>query len=893
MSTKAGSNLDPRIKTSISLGTEDRLTVLYSYPNSAADGRSLPATIEHWFGQTLKRDGLVGSDASVRIMDGTYYLDFRGPDSAVPSFQLYAERLPQFLANGWAAWTNVVPMLKSTGKWDPCPDKSTPSAPYLPWRFFLPHGMPMLNQKALLFFHYPPIRLLETNQDYLNDPVPVRCEELLAANGVASLSPDNLASGDIMLFNTVVDATPIGAEDDQGSKNPKKCAADGCPATAYDKDYGLIPIQYFPDYQKAQVSLLLNPSPTKGYTAPIVIYGAHPLATFNKLYGTKLAVYQTTVAADIIPGLKTPVLASSHPYVFYGDAQGFDKDNIGSGIFTDPNRNSTAQMIKDLAVARWLKAMSEDPSQDVAKVWTACQAFWNDPARASAVSDLVQHQGSLWYNNPPSLDFVFKVPLQATTAAKSAATPAKPAAPAATKSVGVVSPKPAKAPQAKASGSGLQVIGDSGTPVDWWFIYKISQESQSPTEQSATGQEYLYFDSAMAKAGAKPVLSKNLIDQSGALHDTLSPLFSDAAKANKSLGWFCYNDEDRVVKKKSKVTNKVMESGTGPPDRGHCKGVLAFDLASNSAFWLIHSVPRFPMQAKYEYPDSGLVMAQTMLCISLADADTAKNIAQLMYDAHGPNVNVASDLLAAGPIPPQGPRRPAQQNGFDPKVLPLTDVLKQLGDKDPRVLLMQNTNNSMTKPKPYSGRVPFKSRGNQDFLAIAKNKAWGQDFYNDFVGKVLDEDIEVETWENAKGKIPAEQKAGETHKVENMKSVNLAPLGIPYSWSESVDHAKLAISDRSNAAGTDRWVCVGDINFTDAQERRGGGTVAFKCESLWNSLVKALSDQVEPGKPKKSSATLKKSAVAKKKSPRVLAAKKSGRALRKPVSRPRTARKQR
>ena len=34
--------------------------------------------------------------------------------------------------------------------------------------------MAMLNQKALLFFHYPPIRLLDTNEDYLNDPVPVR-----------------------------------------------------------------------------------------------------------------------------------------------------------------------------------------------------------------------------------------------------------------------------------------------------------------------------------------------------------------------------------------------------------------------------------------------------------------------------------------------------------------------------------------------------------------------------------------------------------------------------------------------------------------------------------------------------------------------------------------------
>ena len=62
----------------------------------------------------------------------------------------------------------------------------------------------MLNQRAVLFFHYPPIRLLDTNQDYLDDHVPVRCEELLAANGTSN--------SELPLFNTVMDAAPIGSE---------------------------------------------------------------------------------------------------------------------------------------------------------------------------------------------------------------------------------------------------------------------------------------------------------------------------------------------------------------------------------------------------------------------------------------------------------------------------------------------------------------------------------------------------------------------------------------------------------------------------------------------------------------------------------------------------------
>lgn len=403
------------ITTSIDLGTAERLTPLYSYSNFPGDTKTLAQTIEHWFGMTLDRDGLTaqGAAASVRITGDEYFLDLTGPGTLAASFALYAERLPQFLLNGETAFNVVVPQLKAQNKWDPCPDKS--NANYHPWRPFLPLGMAMLNQKALLFFHYPPIRLLDVNQDYLDDPVPVRCEELLAANGVTSLTPnsnpDNVLTpgGDIFLFNTVMDATPIGAEDDQGSKSLQQCEADGCPDSCYDPTYGLIPIQYFHDYQKAMVSLLLNKSTTPGYTVPIVVYGSHPLQTFNVLYGTSMKNY-APIVIEIIPGLKTPVLGSSHPYVFYGDAQGFD--SIGSGIMPDANiPSATRQMKLDLAVAGWLKAMSDDPSQDTTAAWIAQKNKWADADQAPTVTALVNHQGSLFYSDPTTLKFTFKTPL--------------------------------------------------------------------------------------------------------------------------------------------------------------------------------------------------------------------------------------------------------------------------------------------------------------------------------------------------------------------------------------------------------------------------------------------------------------------------------------------------
>lgn len=43
-------------------------------------------------------------------------------------------------------------------------------------------------------------------------------------------------------------------------------------------------------------------------------------------------------------------------------------------------------------------------------------------------------------------------------------------------------------------------------------------------------------------------------------------------------------------------------------------GVLAFD--SEAGFWLIHSVPMFPSNVSYFWPDNALSYGQSMLCVS-------------------------------------------------------------------------------------------------------------------------------------------------------------------------------------------------------------------------------------------------------------------------------------
>ena len=317
---------------SFELGTADLLTPLYSYPNDPdpngpSSRETLADTIKHWFGLTLQRDGLAGRvTAAVRITAaGVYMLDLGGDDGLRSSIDTIGSRLRQFLEQGRVAHDRVIPRIVADGKWDPSPTSSTASpdpVPYRPWRFFLPHGMAMVNHVALQFFHYPPIRLLAQTRDYLDDPVPARWGELLEANGVT-----NEAAA--WLYEAVVDATPIAAEDDQGSK------AGG------DKEWGLIPIQYFPDYQRAMVALLLNAAPNHpGYTIPIVVYGRHPCAIFSTLFLTHVGP-KTVATIEIIPGLKTAVLGSNHPYMFYGTAQ----NPVGSGKFTSGHAAKGAQQL--------------------------------------------------------------------------------------------------------------------------------------------------------------------------------------------------------------------------------------------------------------------------------------------------------------------------------------------------------------------------------------------------------------------------------------------------------------------------------------------------------------------------------------------------------------------
>jgi deoxyribonuclease-2 len=87
-----------------------------------------------------------------------------------------------------------------------------------------------------------------------------------------------------------------------------------------------------------------------------------------------------------------------------------------------------------------------------------------------------------------------------------------------------------------------------------------------------------------------------------------------------------------------------------------------------------------------------------------------------------------------------------------------------------------------------------------------------------------------ETW--IRGKIPPMLDSDGIHKTFDIKYIDLRPLGAPWAWPETHDHAKWGITK------TDNWVCVGDINRMISQEKRGGGAIALQDRVLWTALSK-------------------------------------------------------
>ena len=332
----------------------------------------------------------------------------------------------------------------------------------------------------------------------------------------------------------------------------------------------------------------------------------------------------------------------------------------------------------------------------------------------------------------------------------------------------------------------ISALDESGNPVDWWFAYKVPQLVHDAKTLNATGYEYVYYDPNVGKVSKSANL---LTDKKGAIDLTLDSVFG---KPDDSTGWILYNDE------MPKIAARKDSSSFG-----HTKGVIAFDTVSKTAYWLLHSWPKFADRLAPDMPTP--IYGQTYLCISL-DLATASQIANQMINHQEPQV-------------------------YDPR------IPSSLDKSDPLYLLTQTLNPNAPGD---SNTIDCKSRdGKLTFKVIAKNRKWNKDFWNDLVGPTLGADMRAETW--IRGKIPPILDSDGIHKTFDVSFIDFRPLGVPFAWPETHDHAKWGITVDSD------WVCVGDINRMISQEKRGGGTIAFQEPTLWAALSKTDLQIYPPG----------------------------------------------
>ncbi|MPV68471.1 deoxyribonuclease II family protein [Burkholderia sp. BE17] len=326
---------------------------------------------------------------------------------------------------------------------------------------------------------------------------------------------------------------------------------------------------------------------------------------------------------------------------------------------------------------------------------------------------------------------------------------------------------------------------EQNQPVDMWFAYKVPKLTGGQNSAGATGYEYAYYDRTVGTFTKSPNLMN---DKQGALFYTLDAVFGNPAA---TFGWVLYNDEMPADADRS--NNDTL---------GHTKGIIAFDTATDSAFWLLHSWPKYASPAEPGVPTP--LYGQTFMCLSL-DLGTAGKLAAQMALNQQPQVYL-----------PRTANLPADH--------PLTVLTKPL---------------SVSTPSD-SSVVPLSTRGGASFKVIAKNRKWGKDFWNDLVGPTLGADMDVETW--IRGKIPPILDSDGVHKTFDVKYIDLRKLGAPWAWPETQDHAKWGITT------TDNWVCVGDINRMVSQEKRGGGTIALQDPVLWKALSQTDTIIPPPGK---------------------------------------------
>ena len=338
-----------------------------------------------------------------------------------------------------------------------------------------------------------------------------------------------------------------------------------------------------------------------------------------------------------------------------------------------------------------------------------------------------------------------------------------------------------------AAGQSLGCRDQDGSLVDWYVLNKLPKLSDTGSEFVDKGAGYVHFSSE--STGGDWILSEVSIDDPlSASGRTLAPIYSNPTRDSLIFAFF----------------NDVPPHGQVSGEKGHTKGVVAFD--GSEGFWLVHSVPNFPPKPdkSYSYPNSGLDNGQSFLCITL-NSNQIENVASLLEHScpHFYDTKMSHPLRA--------------------KYRKMSEVING----------QCNTEYSkIHEPLPA------------EFIAFAKTKEFGEDLYHDLVATELETDLFAETWRNGPGE-PLPSNCFGSYRVQNVQNITvMAVVGTrdhTFEFPSTEDNSKWAVSDPKRYPD-EQWVCIGDIDRRMPQLSRGGGTVCCRNDKLWKLYFDMVKD---------------------------------------------------
>lgn len=339
--------------------------------------------------------------------------------------------------------------------------------------------------------------------------------------------------------------------------------------------------------------------------------------------------------------------------------------------------------------------------------------------------------------------------------------------------------------------SPISCYNDKGDAVDWFYLYKLPKEEHRKSPQQ--GELYLLLE----KGSEGWTNGKGTVnDTAGALGRTVGQLYSQ--RKNAEVAYILYNDQRPPVYVGDRW---VDNSGSS---RGHTKGVVLLD--KNQGFWLVHSTPHFPpvrQEGQFYYPSSGLNNGQNFICVTYP-LDRFQTIGEQLQ-INQPNVydcDVPESLASLVPA--------------------LAAVCKKKHRSD----------HIFPHVKPVSNRsVTLTSKAGTDFISFAKGASFANDLYHSWVAPALQSDLLVQFWVRSTGVLPSDCSHG-----WSVLDITLIKPGQSFTFKNTRDHSKWAVSAKAAGSGVGGgWVCVGDINRNEAEEKRGGGTVCLRDPVVWKA----------------------------------------------------------